>query len=93
MQTDGLARNTDKLFRNDFDPVLGHPVFTDVSREAGILYEGFGLGVAILDVDEDQWPDIYVSNDYLSRDLLYLNRRDGTFEEAAGRFFSPISHF
>ena len=93
MLRDGSARNSDKLYRNDYDPARRHPVFTDISREAGILYEGFGLGVAMLDVNADTWPDIYVSNDYLSKDLLYLNRRDGTFEEASGRFFSHTSHF
>lgn len=93
MVTNGQYRNTDRLYRNDFDPESGHPVFTDVSREAGIDFEGFGLGVAILDANNDQWPDIYVSNDYLSRDLLYINRKNGSFTEEALGYFGHTSHF
>lgn len=90
---DGRSRNTDKLYRNDFDTNAGHPVFTDVSREAGILCEGFGLGIAMLDVNGDSWPDIYVSNDYLSKDLLYENQGDGTFRESSEKYFTHTSHF
>jgi hypothetical protein len=49
--------------------------FTDITIEAGIVYEGFGLGLSISDVNMDGWPDIYVSNDYLSNDLLYINQK------------------
>ena len=38
MQTNGTARNTDRLYRNDYDDKLGHPVFTNVSAEAGITF-------------------------------------------------------
>ena len=61
---DGSNPNTDRLYRNDGQ------VFTNVSEEAGILSEGYGLGVSIRDINLDGWPDIYVSNDYLSNDLL-----------------------
>src|SRR5690606_18973738 len=71
---DGSAANNDRLFRND-----GNGSFTDVTLEAGIPYEGFGLGLAISDVNNDGWPDIYVSNDYVSNDLLYINQKNGTF--------------
>ncbi|WP_367392649.1 VCBS repeat-containing protein [Lewinella sp. LCG006] len=91
--TDGSSRNTDKLYQNNFDETLGHPVFMDVSKEAGIRFEGFGLGVGIIDVNDDQWPDIYVSNDYLSRDYLYVNQQDGTFSEEAMAYFDHLSHF
>jgi hypothetical protein len=43
---------------------------------------GFGLGVTIGDVNNDNWPDIYVSNDFYERDYLYINQRNGTFKEA-----------
>jgi len=71
---DGSSINTDKLFQN-----LGTGKFTDVSNEAGILCEGYGLGLAICDVNQDGFPDIYVSNDYISNDVLYVNQRNGTF--------------
>jgi hypothetical protein len=90
---DGSARNTDRLYRNDFDKKLGHPVFTNVSSQAGILEEGFGLGVSILDINEDGWPDVYVTNDYLSNDLLYVNNRNGTFTERSAEYFKHTSHF
>ncbi len=91
--TNGSSRNTDKLYQNNFDATLGHPVFTDVSKQAGITTEGFGLGVAILDANQDGWPDVYVSNDYLSKDLLYVNLHNGTFREAAAEYFGHTSHF
>lgn len=90
---DGSGRNTDRLYRNDFDDKRGHPFFQNVSKEAGILHEGFGLGVAILDVNNDQWPDVYASNDYLSPDHLYLNQRNGSFREASAEYFKHSSHF
>ncbi len=89
----GAGRNTDKLYRNDFDAERGHPVFTDVSKEAGVLQEGFGLGVGVVDANADGWPDVYISNDYLSPDLLYINQQDGTFSEEASQFFDHMSHF
>jgi enediyne biosynthesis protein E4 len=79
-RTDGEAPNTDMLFRNEGIAEDGnYPVFTNVSREAGILYEGYGLGVVVGDFNQNGWPDIYVSNDYVSNDVLYVNNGDGTF--------------
>jgi enediyne biosynthesis protein E4 len=54
----------------------GGEVFTDVSKEAGILIEGYSLGAAISDVNADGWPDIYVCNDFLTNDILYINNGD-----------------
>lgn len=71
---DGSALNNDKLYRNN-----GDNTFTDVTLEAGILIEGYGLGIAIADINDDGWPDIYIGNDYISNDILYINNRDGTF--------------
>ena len=61
--------------------------------EAGITYEGFGLGLAISDVNLDGWPDIYVSNDYLSNDLLYINNKNGTFTNTAASNLGHQSQF
>ncbi|HEU4722108.1 MAG TPA: VCBS repeat-containing protein [Gemmatimonadaceae bacterium] len=58
--------------------------FTNVSDAAGILrVTGYGLGVAVADVNRDAWPDIYVSNDVVANDVLYVNNRDGTFSNRA----------
>ncbi|MBL7871409.1 MAG: VCBS repeat-containing protein [Cyclobacteriaceae bacterium] len=70
----GEAASNDKLFRNN-----GDLTFTDVTKEAGILIEGFGLGVTVSDFNNDGWPDIYVSNDFITNDLLWINNQDGTF--------------
>ena len=72
--TDGSADSTDQLYRNN-----GDGTFTDVSGQAGITLEGYGLGLAIADLNYDGWPDIYLSNDYLSNDILYINNQNGTF--------------
>ena len=88
---DGSSKKTDKLFRNDFDAGKGHVVFTDVSKEAGILIEGFSLGINIADINEDGWKDIFVSNDYLTNDLLYINNQDGSFTDKAEEYFKHTS--
>lgn len=89
----GKSRNTDRLYRNDFNDSLNHAVFTDVSLEAGITLEGFGLGISVFDVNNDAWPDVYVSNDFLARDYLYVNQQNGTFKEQAQDYFGHTSHF
>ncbi|WP_158856658.1 FG-GAP-like repeat-containing protein [Lunatibacter salilacus] len=86
--TDGTAGNNDRLYNNN-----GDGTFTDVSDEAGILIEGYGLGVAIADFNEDGWPDIYVSNDYLSNDILYINNQNGTFTNRITDYIRHQSYF
>ena len=72
----------DKLFRND-SPTTSEIKFTDVSAEAGVFGSliGFGLGITIGDVNNDNWPDIYISNDFYERDYLYINQKNGTFKD------------
>jgi hypothetical protein len=67
--------------------------FVDVSEEAGIYGSviGFGLGVTVGDVNNDTWPDIFVSNDFFERDYLYINQQDGTFKEDLVNQMSSIS--
>ncbi len=85
-KTKGQSPNTDRLYRND------NGRFTNVSAEAGITIEGYGLGVAVEDINRDGWLDIYVSNDYLSNDLLYLNQGNGTFKDVAAEAFRHTSY-
>ena len=80
---DGTALNNDRLFRNN-----GNGTFTDVTISAGIVYEGFGLGIAIGDVTKNGYPDLYISNDYVANDLLYINQGDGTFKNEISEFLS-----
>ncbi|MDH4089290.1 MAG: VCBS repeat-containing protein [Cyclobacteriaceae bacterium] len=86
--SDGSAPNNDRLFRNE-----GNATFKDVSTEAGIIYEGFGLGLSITDVNMDGWPDVYVSNDFLSNDLLYINNKNGTFTNSSAELLGHQSQF
>lgn len=77
----------DKLYRNDGNG------FTDVSEAAGIYGSviGFGLGVTVGDVNEDNWQDIFISNDFFERDYLYINNQDGTFSEVLESSMQTIS--
>ena len=76
----GNSPANDKLYRNEGIPAGGtHPVFTDVTLSAGIKDDGYGLGVIVSDFNNDHWPDIYVANDFLSDDILWLNNHNGTF--------------
>lgn len=74
---DFLKGGGDKLLRND------NGKFTDVSEETGIYGSliGFGLGVTVGDINGDNYPDIYISNDFFERDYLYINQKNGTFSE------------
>ncbi len=83
---DGSAVSTDRLYRNDGGK------FTNVSREAGILTEGFGLGVTVSDINLDGWPDIYITNDYITNDLLYINNQNGTFTNRVADYLKHQSY-
>ena len=80
-----------KLFRNDMDPVLKHPVFHDVSQQAGMKFEGYGHASTICDINNDGWKDIYVSDDFISNNILYINNHDGTFTNRAKDYFKHTS--
>ncbi|WP_128546634.1 VCBS repeat-containing protein [Larkinella soli] len=84
-----------KLFRNELISSSGRSEnrFTDVSEPAGIYGSliGFGLGITIGDVNDDNWLDIYISNDFYERDYLYLNNHDGTFRESVKESMPHIS--
>lgn len=66
---------SDHLYRNDGDR------FTDVTNESGLRTFGLSLSATVGDLNNDSWPDLYVSSDFNSPDLMYLNNQDGTFRE------------
>jgi hypothetical protein len=67
-----------QLFHNNHDGT-----FTDVSQKSGIAqYTGKGMGVAFADMNGDGLTDIFVANDSV-RNVLFLNKGDGTFQEIA----------
>ena len=92
-KNDGSMINTDRLYRNEgINPKTKLPFFRNVSKEAGIVWDGFGLGCCVCDINKDGWPDIYVCNDYISNDLLYINQGDGTFKEMLKSYVKHTSY-
>ncbi len=69
--------------------------FIDISEKAGIYGSviGFGLGVTVGDVNMDGYPDIYISNDFYERDYLYINNRNGAFDEVLTQAMTHTSNF
>jgi hypothetical protein len=75
--SDNLKAGGNHLYRND----NGH--FIEVTKQAG-LHTGllsFGLGVSVGDINGDGYPDIYVGNDFVEKDYLYINQKNGTFKD------------
>jgi enediyne biosynthesis protein E4 len=84
-KVDGNAIAGDRLYHNEgVPPGADHPVFKDVTKQAGVVEDGNGLGVIVDDFNGDGYPDIYVANDYIRNDLLWLNNGDGTFTNRIG---------
>src|SRR3954470_22859431 len=88
---DTSTEDYDRLYRNDWNAQLNHPVFTDVSKSAGIHQHGYGLGIAVVDINKDGWKDIYVTNDFFSSDHLYINNKNGTFTDKVRDYFKHTS--
>lgn len=79
--------DSDNLFRNDGSK------FTKVTAKAGIANRAYGLGISIGDVNEDGFPDIYITNDFDIDNYYYLNNGDGTFTESLTKHFPHVSFF
>lgn len=77
---------SDHLFRNDGN------YFTNVTLQAKIINKAWGLSASIGDFNNDGWPDIYVANDYLAPDCLYINNRNGTFSNQINKRLKHISY-
>ena len=82
----------DRLYRNETG--AGDTSFVEVTEEAGIYSgrTGYGLGVAVSDLDGNGCPDIYVANDFHEHDYLYYNECNGTFTEAIERATGHVSY-
>ncbi len=79
----------DRLYQNQ------NGKFRDVTQKAGITNTSrlsYGLGISIGDLNNDRWPDVYVSNDYEGKDFLYLNNGDGTFRDVANEATNHVSY-
>lgn len=88
---DGKGPSTDKLYENT-GAHQGHPLFKEVSKKAGILKEGYGLGLCVTDLNDDGWLDIYCANDFVSNDVLWINNQDGTFSDRAADYFKHTAY-
>ncbi|QRR00692.1 VCBS repeat-containing protein [Dyadobacter sandarakinus] len=76
------GKTADQFYENVGD-TLGHPMYKNVSVQAGVRQEGYGLGLAVGDLNQDGWPDVYASNDFMPNDQLLINQRNKTFRESA----------
>ena len=91
--TDGSGKSTGRLYRNDWNADLKHPVFVNVSMDAGIKTEGYGHAAIITDINKDGWKDMYVTNDFVPSNILYINNQDGTFSDRSKEYFKQTSIF
>ena len=76
----GSAAPRGRLFRNDLVIAKdGSRIlkFTDVTEKSGIIADGYGMGAAVGDINNDGRPDLYLTN--LGDNQMYLNKGDGTF--------------
>jgi hypothetical protein len=78
---------SDRFFRNN-----GNNTFTDVSEQAGIRNRAFGLSATVTDINQDGYPDIFVGNDYIEPDILYINQGNGTFSDQTEEYFRHTSN-
>jgi len=85
------AISRDRLYLNEWNEELGHPVFKDISQQAGIMHNGYSHSSLIHDFNGDGWQDIYVANDYVSNDLVFINNQDGTYDNKANEIFKHFS--
>ncbi len=86
----------DYILRNDTFEGIDHPVFTNVSKELHVMHKGFGLGIGIADFNNDNLVDVYVSNDFITDDFLYLNKAhkdslEPKFDEVSRQYLGHIT--
>ena len=79
----------DRFFRND------NGKYTEITKTIGIFSNalGYGLGLAVGDVNNDGYPDMYIGNDFHENDYLYINQKDGTFKEQITDYIMHTSNF
>lgn len=81
-----LPENINRLFKN-----IDGKTFRDVTDKSGLVNDAFSLSAAILDVNNDGWDDLFISNDFVTSSALYVNQKDGTFREEVEDYFKHQS--
>ncbi len=78
----------DRFYRNE------NQKYIDASEDVGIFSSkiGYGLGLSITDINNDGYPDMYIGNDFFENDYLYINQKDGTFEEVISNNNQKLGH-
>ena len=87
MLSNHSERDSDHLYRND------NGKFVDVTQSAGVSNFGLSLGVVASDLNNDGYPDLYISNDFNAPDFLYINQKDGTFSNVIRPALQQTSFF
>ncbi len=82
-----LNESSSNLYQNN------NGKFAKVTKSAGVLQVNYTLGVAISDINNDGWPDIYVANDYSIPDHMYINNQDGTFTDQIKSYTNQIPFY
>jgi hypothetical protein len=90
-QSETAILSVDRLYENKGSDSLGHPYFKNISKKANISLHGFSHSTLVQDLNNDGWLDLYVSNDYLSNDIAYMNNGDKTFTNKARSMFKHFS--
>ncbi len=79
--------DSDNFYRNE-----GNGKFTNIGKEAGIFNRAWGLSVTVSDFNRDGYPDVFVGNDYIEPDLLYINDTKGRFSIETDKYFRHLSN-
>ncbi|MGB3776121.1 MAG: CRTAC1 family protein, partial [Leeuwenhoekiella sp.] len=81
-----FAQTSDHLYRNDGSK------FTDVTRASGLVNKEFSLSASIGDFNNDGWLDVFVANDFITPDKLYINNKNGTFSNQINTKLQHITY-
>lgn len=74
-----------RLYRNEGNK------FVEITAESGLSFQGFGLSALAIDINEDGWQDLFIANDFLEPDLIYINQQNGTFLEKGKEILSVMA--
>ncbi|MEZ4810105.1 MAG: VCBS repeat-containing protein [Allomuricauda sp.] len=81
-----FSETSSHLFRNDGTK------FTDVTQKAGMMNREYSLSASIGDYNNDGWMDVYIANDFITPDHLYINNKNGTFSNQINTLLRHTSY-